>query len=96
MKIRLPTTTVNVQEKVVEEPVVDINEEIKEYITENKPETKKPYRDSINKPKLQADSPSFLTSKKRFGNLELIKTFVDKCRLNKLGPARYTGRSVGR
>ena len=95
MKLRLPPT-VNVQEVVaeetVEEPVIDIDEEIKEYITENKPETKKPYRDSINKPKLQADSPIFLTSKKRFGNLELIKTFVEKCRINKLGPARYTGR----
>ena len=92
MKIRLPPTTVSTQEKVIEEPVVDINEEIKEYITENKPVTKQSYRDSINKPKLQADSPIFLTSKKRFGNLELIKTFVEKCRLNKLGPGRYTGR----
>ena len=76
MKIRLPTTTVNVQEKVVEEPVADINEEIKEYITENKPETKKPYRDSINKPKLQADSPSFLTSKKRFDTFADTPFFV--------------------
>ena len=82
MKIRLPPTTVSTQEKVIEEPVVDINEEIKEYITENKPVTKQSYRDSINKPKLQADSPIFLTSKKRFGNLELIKTFVEKCRIN--------------
>ena len=78
MKIRLPPTTVSTQEKVIEEPVVDINEEIKEYITENKPVTKQSYRDSINKPKLQADSPIFLTSKKRFGNLELIKTVVEK------------------
>ena len=91
MKLRLPPT-VNVQEKDTEESVTDINEEIKEYITENKPEKKKTFRDSINKPKLQADSPPFLTTKKRFANLELIKTFTEKCRINKLGPARYTGR----
>ena len=91
MKLRLPPT-VRTEDKVVAEPVRDIDKEIKEYITEVKPVQKKTFRESINKPKLQPDSPQFLKSKKLFGRLEIVSKFVDKCKINKLNANRYTGR----
>lgn len=91
MKLRLPPS-VKTEEVVVEEPVRNIDKEIKEYIIENKPAQKKPFREGINKPKLQPDSPQFLKSKKLFGNLDIVGKFVDKCKINKLNPNRYTGR----
>ena len=89
VKLQLPST---VEEKVEETPVADINEEIKKHITENKPKRKTNFRDSINRPKIQADTPHCLTSKKLFERLEIIDKFVGKCKINKLGPSRYTGR----
>lgn len=91
MKLRLPPP-IKTEEVVVEEPVRNIDKEIKEYMTENKPTPKKPIREGINKPKLQPDSPQFLKSKKLFGRLDIIGKFVDKCKINKLNPNRYTGR----
>ena len=91
MKLRLPPS-VKTEEVVVEEPVRNIDKEIKEYITENKPTPKKLIREGINKPKLQPDSPQFLKSKKLFSRLDIIGKFVDKCKINKLNPNRYTGR----
>ena len=58
MKLRLPTQPTRVTQKdvpVPEEPVDDINEEVKQYITENKPAQEKSDKDSINKPKLQPE-----------------------------------------
>lgn len=92
MKLRLPPQPVKTEPQVTEEPVDDINEEVKQYITENKPIQKKSMKDSINKPKLQPDSPHFLTSKKLFGKLDIVSKFTEKCRINKLSPNRYTGR----
>ena len=91
MKLRLPPT-VRTEDVVVEEPVRDIDKEIKEYIAETKPVQRKTFRESINKPKLQPDSPQFLKSKKLFGKLEIVSKFVDKCKINKLNSNRYTGR----
>ena len=89
VKLQLPST---VAEKVEDVPVVDINKEIKKHITENKPKRKTNFRDSINRPKIQADTPHCLTSKKLFERLEIIGKFIGKCKINKLGPSRYTGR----
>lgn len=91
MKLRLPPST-KIEQSVEEVHISDINDEVKDYITEAKPETVHHYHESINRPRLQPDSPYFVRSRKLFGRLELIKTFVDKCRLNKLNPNRYTGR----
>ena len=91
MKLRLPPP-IKTEEVVDEEPVRNIDKEIKEYITENKPTPKKLIREGINKPKLQPDSPQFLKSKKLFSRLDIIGKFVDKCKINKLNPNRYTGR----
>ena len=69
VKLQLPST---VEEKVEEEPTADINVEIKKHITDNKPKRKTNFRASINRTKIQADTPHCLTSKKLFGRLDII------------------------
>ena len=88
MKLNLPPSVSIVDTSAPD----DIDEEIKEYITDNKPAPENPLRNSINRPKIMPDTPQFLHSRKLFGRLDIIRRFVDKCTLNKLGPSRYTGR----
>ena len=91
MKLNLPNT-VAANDTNDTNDTNDIDKEIKEFITEEKVRTETPLRNSINRPKTLPDTPQFLHSRKLFGRLDIIKQFTDKCRLNRLGASRYTGR----
>ena len=72
MKLNLPPSVSIVDTSAPD----DIDEEIKEYITDNKPAPENPLRNSINRPKIMPDTPQFLHSRKLFGRLDIILSLI--------------------